>query len=88
MAYVAGFLAGWAAISRLPDSAPFERVVVADVVATVVCFAFSFVVDNTSVYDPYWSVAPMIIAPYLALGYGDAALRARQTASDLIWEHV
>ena len=25
----------------------------------VMCFLFSVAVDNTSVYDPYWSVAPM-----------------------------
>ena len=44
----------------------------------MVCYAFSFVADTTSVYDPCWSVSPMIIAPYLALGCGDAALPARQ----------
>jgi steroid 5-alpha reductase family enzyme len=37
---------------------------IADVVATVVVFAFSVVFDNSSIYDPYWSVAPPLIALY------------------------
>ena len=33
-------------------------------VATVVVFAVSAVVDNSSIYDPYWSVQPLAIAGY------------------------
>jgi steroid 5-alpha reductase family enzyme len=41
----------------------------ADMVATIVVFAFSMVFDNSSIYDPYWSVAPPLIALYwLAAG--------------------
>jgi len=35
---------------------------IADVVATVVVFLFSVVTRNSSIYDPYWSVAPVPIA--------------------------
>ena len=38
---------------------------IADVAATVVVFAFSLIFDNASVYDPYWSVQPIVIL----LGY-------------------
>ena len=31
-----------------------------DIAATVVVFAFSVLFDNSSVYDPYWSVAPIV----------------------------
>ena len=34
---------------------------IADVVATVVTFAFSLIFKNASVYDPYWSVQPPVI---------------------------
>src|SRR3954454_1197854 len=34
----------------------------ADVVATVVVFLLSAVLANASLYDPYWSVAPPIVA--------------------------
>lgn len=40
----------------------------ADAVATAVVFAFSLLFNNSSVYDPYWSVAPLLIAGYWALG--------------------
>ena len=33
-------------------------------VATVVVFAVSMAVDNSSIYDPYWSVQPLAIAGY------------------------
>lgn len=34
---------------------------VADVLATVVTFVFSLIFKNASVYDPYWSVQPVVI---------------------------
>ncbi len=37
---------------------------IADVIATVVVFVFSLIFKNASLYDPYWSVAPPLIAWY------------------------
>src|SRR5579862_5827370 len=37
---------------------------IADVVATLVVFLFSVIFKNSSLYDPYWSVAPPFIAYY------------------------
>ncbi len=34
-----------------------------DIAATIVVWIFGVVFDNSSVYDPYWSIAPMIIVP-------------------------
>ena len=34
---------------------------IGDVVGTVVIFGFSRYHDNSSLYDPYWSVAPIVI---------------------------
>ena len=48
------------------DQHPILVVVVADVAATLVVFAFSTVFRNSSFYDPYWSVAPVVIAVYWA----------------------
>jgi steroid 5-alpha reductase family enzyme len=39
----------------------------ADVAATLVVFGFSRAYDNSSFYDPYWSVAPIPIAVYWAI---------------------
>ncbi len=38
-----------------------------DVAATIVVFFFSVVFNNSSTYDPYWSVAPPFIAGYWIL---------------------
>lgn len=38
-----------------------QRILIADVAATVAVWIFSIVFKNSSVYDPYWSVAPIVI---------------------------
>lgn len=43
-----------------PD--PWVNGFIADIAATVVCFVFSFLWRNTSIYDPYWVVVPPVIA--------------------------
>lgn len=56
---------------------PLRTLIVADVVATVIIFAFSIRWDNGSVYDPYWSVIPPLIALFW-IGEMRAALPLRQ----------
>ena len=36
-------------------------IMLADIIATVVVFIFSLIFNNASVYDPYWSVQPMVV---------------------------
>ena len=43
------------------------KLLISDCIATVFVFFFSSVFNNASVYDPYWSVQPMVIAGYFAL---------------------
>ena len=38
---------------------------VADIVATLVIFAFSYRFNNSSFYDPYWSIIPIVIVGFL-----------------------
>ena len=60
-AYAAAALAA-AAVCRLTAGlSPVWSAGLADVAATIVVFAFSLGLDNSSVYDPYWSVAPVLI---------------------------
>ena len=40
------------------------RVAIADLIGTVVIFLFSVMMNNSSMYDPYWSVKPIVIAAY------------------------
>jgi steroid 5-alpha reductase family enzyme len=72
-AYVAALAVAWIVTRGLgPDASPIRAVAWADLAATVTVFAFSVVANNTSVYDPYWSVAPIAIAPFFAAQAGSA----------------
>ena len=43
---------------------PLLMILIADVAATIVIFTISTIIKNTSLYDPYWNIAPLIIALY------------------------
>lgn len=60
-AYVLAAFAGIFFVRHLwwGSSHPIVVIGVADLVATVVIFIFSVIFDNSSFYDPYWSVAPI-----------------------------
>lgn len=60
-------LAAAAAAMWLPLQGLWLRLLVADLVGTAVVFAFSYRFSNSSFYDPYWSLAPIVIALYLVL---------------------
>ena len=46
------------------------KAVVADLVGTTIVFFFSFILNNSSVYDPYWSVAPVFLTFYWMIEMG------------------
>lgn len=48
-------------IDPMNDFAWWINLFIADVAATVVVFIFSLIFRNASVYDPYWSVQPLVI---------------------------
>ncbi len=54
----------------LRNQAPILVVGAADLAATIVIFLFSVMVRNSSIYDPYWSVAPVPIALFWLLQPG------------------
>ena len=66
LAYLVGLFAAVVAGWSVRYSHPFIVVIVADITATVVICIFSRLHNNTSVYDPYWSIVPILIALYLA----------------------
>ena len=51
---------------------------IADAVATIAIFAFSVAYDNSSFYDPYWSVIPPFLGLYWLADAADDASVARQ----------
>src|SRR5581483_4482964 len=71
--YVLAGAVGWA-VAQL-DGHRLAVTFAADVAATVVVFLCLMLVANSSLYDPYWSVAPPVI---VAAWIGDGADRTRQ----------
>lgn len=64
VAYVLAALAAVGVGFWLRGLAPLAVVGLADLAATIVVFLFSVITHNSSMYDPYWSVAPVPIALY------------------------
>jgi steroid 5-alpha reductase family enzyme len=60
----------------LRDSHPVTVAFVADLVATAVIFLLSVALANASLYDPYWSVAPPVIAIAWAMAAPDGFSQA------------
>jgi steroid 5-alpha reductase family enzyme len=64
VALAGALVAGWAAQYYFADLHPIAVAAIADVIGTLIVFAFSVRFDNSSIYDPYWSVAPLPIVVY------------------------
>ncbi|MBX3273333.1 MAG: DUF1295 domain-containing protein [Sandaracinaceae bacterium] len=68
--YAAALAAAWATVAFTPHEAPLDgpvaRGALAYAVATLVVFGFSVATSNSSMYDPYWSVAPPALFAYWA----------------------
>ena len=65
LAYLVALAAAVLTVRLLEDSlGALATGLIADVVATVVIFVFSMLYDNSSAYDPYWSVAPPVLFFY------------------------
>lgn len=60
ISYAIATLVGMAVYNGLTQSL-WVKLLAADVAATLVIWVCSLLVDNASVYDPYWSVQPIVI---------------------------
>ena len=49
---------------------PIVRLLTADVAATLLVYLVSVPLGNASVYDPYWSVAPVVMLPFAISEFG------------------
>jgi len=60
------------------------KVLISNVLATVVIFFFSYAFRNASMYDPYWSIQPIIIALFLIAHEQTGVDLTRQTVVVLV----
>lgn len=63
--YLLAFFGAYFIFPRLTFQQTMLNVFIADVAATIIVFIFSIIFNNSSIYDPYWSVAPPFIVIYL-----------------------
>ena len=61
LVYVSALIIGVIAFRNTPLDSVILRLLVADVIATTWVFGFSTAFRNSSIYDPYWSVAPLAL---------------------------
>ena len=61
MVYVLAFGSCYLAHTFLPDGKPVFTIAILAILATAIVFIFSLLVNNSSLYDPYWSIAPPVI---------------------------
>lgn len=59
--YVIAFLGAVLSYIYIPFEFVLLKFLVADVIATIIIYIGSVIFKNASVYDPYWSVSPMIM---------------------------
>ena len=78
VAYAVGFVVGSSSALSVGWEHPIAVAFAADVAATIAVFAFSVAFGNSSFYDAYWSVAPIPIAFYWALGAAADVSHLRQ----------
>jgi steroid 5-alpha reductase family enzyme len=79
LTYVAALAVAIATAAIMGHGSPILTVFVADCAATLAVFAASMAFANSSLYDPYWSVAPPIIGLYWATApTGSHGVLARQ----------
>ena len=82
--YIICTLVGLGQYGYLPYSV-WVNLLIADTAATVACFIFSLIFKNSSVYDPYWSVAPMVILIAFAVKHGVNTLSVLMLIAVCYW---
>jgi len=69
LVYILAFIVGMAAFKFTAAYGNITRLFFADFAGTVVVWLCGLILKNSSVYDPYWSVAPLAILTPLAFYY-------------------
>ena len=63
----------------------WAKLLISDIFATLIVFLFSLLLKNASVYDPYWSVAPLVILGLLALNIKLTSSSALVLIAVFVW---
>ena len=63
--YLVAFVGAFFSFQYIPIDNLILKFLVSDLIATLIVYLFSLIFRNPSIYDPYWSVAPMVIVPFI-----------------------
>lgn len=63
--YIIAFVGGVFSFQYVPINNIILKFFISDLISTLIIYLFSVIFKNPSIYDPYWSVAPMIIVPFI-----------------------
>ncbi len=61
LAYATAGTVAWLVYDAVSIFHPVAVVIILDLIATLVIFSFSLLFNNSSLYDPYWSIVPPVI---------------------------
>lgn len=70
--YIVAFFVGLLMYDLLEEQHLLLRILIFTITSTLVIFLFSITITNSSVYDPYWSVFP-VVTSFLLYDYGGDA---------------
>lgn len=74
--YIIAGLLTFAVFSYFKDYSVYVRILLADTAGTIFIYLIGVLLNNSSLYDPYWSVAPLIILPAMSIHYNNFNLGA------------
>ena len=77
VAYLMAIFGAWISIQFFSDQELWIKIAIGDFIGTVIIFIYSLILKNSSMYDPYWSVAPIIILFYLFMVNGSPEINLR-----------
>ena len=63
--YLVAFVGAFFSFQYIPIDNLILKFLVSDLIATLIVYLFSLIFRNPSIYDPYWSVAAMVIVPFI-----------------------
>ena len=77
VAYLMAIFGAWISMHFFPNHDLWIKIAIGDIVGTTIIFAYSLLLRNSSMYDPYWSVAPIVILLYLIIVQGESSFNLR-----------
>ena len=82
---LSGFIGIYSYILLTTSLQPWLNILISDTISTIIVFIFSVIFSNASIYDPYWSVQPLVILFCFAINQQISFLNALLLLSIFTW---